>query len=240
MAKKELMYVQVLRYLEDLINTGKIGLGEQLPTEMELCEKFNLSRMTINKAVNVLVQKGIIRRIAGKGTFVIRKALASISTMRSFTVDMENIGMKASSKLLDYSLRKCYTCMEVAQEMNLNEDDDMIYFRRLRSGDNIPMAISETYLKLNLFPDFNPVILQGSLDSYFKDKEIYMSGFIIRVQAVMATKKDKELLDFPVNQNIPLLKSTTIRYHEGKAFEYTITYYSPNAFEYTFQSGNVG
>lgn len=64
------------RYLvitQDIINQiqeGKLHSGDQLMTEAQLCEKYDVSRMTVNKALTALVTKGFIRRVSGKGTFI--------------------------------------------------------------------------------------------------------------------------------------------------------------------------
>lgn len=240
-AKKNnnLKYKQVVQYLEDEINSGRIKIGEQIPTELELCEMFKMGRMTVNKAVNVLVQNGIVRRTAGKGSFVVRKVSKSISTMRSFTRDMEKVGMKAGSKLLSFSLVKASSVPIVAAELHVDGDAELICFERLRFGDDIPIALSHSYLLGSYFPDFNPGILEKSLDEYFEKQNIETTGFIIRVQALMATKTEKQLLGFKTNEVLPLLRSTTIRFNNKQPFEYTLTSYSPNEYEYVFTSGEV-
>ena len=235
----ELKYKQVLHYLEEEINSGRIKVGEQIPTEYELCEKFKMGRMTVNKAVNVLVQNGIIRRTAGKGSFVVRKVSKSISTMRSFTHDMEKVGMKAGSKLLSFKLMKASSVPTVAAELHVDSDTELICFERLRYGDDIPIALSQTYLLASYFPEFNPGVLNKSLDEYFEQQNIDTTGFIIRVQALMATKTEKQLLGYKTNEDLPLLRSTTIRYNKKQPFEYTLTSYSPNEYEYVFVSGEI-
>ena len=234
-----LKYKQVVHFLEEEINSGRIKIGDQIPTEYELCEKFKMGRMTVNKAVNVLVQNGIVRRTAGKGSFVVRKVSKSISTMRSFTRDMEKVGMKAGSKLLSFSLMKASSVPTVAAELHVDNDAELIYFERLRFGDDIPIALSHTYLLASFFPDFNPGMLDKSLDEYFEQQDMETTGFIIRVQALMATKIEKQLLGFKTNEDLPLLRSTTIRFNNKHPFEYTLTSYSPNEYEYVFTSGEV-
>ena len=65
-------------------------------------------------------------------------------------------------------------------------------------------------------------------------------GFMIRIEAMLAQKEQKKYLELPLNEEVPLLKSITKRYYEGKVFEYTKTYYISNHFEYTFTDGIDG
>lgn len=66
----EPLYLKINNYLIDEIKVGKFDAGERLPSEKELADKFNVSRITSKKAMDMLSQDGIIKRIPGKGSFV--------------------------------------------------------------------------------------------------------------------------------------------------------------------------
>ena len=66
----EPFYLKIYNYLIDEIKAGKFDAGERLPSEKELADKFNVSRITSKKALDMLSRDGIIKRIPGKGSFV--------------------------------------------------------------------------------------------------------------------------------------------------------------------------
>ena len=66
-------YVQLKQTLQSEIQKGVYGPGELIPTEVELCKRYGISRHTVRQALSELVQEGIIYRVPGKGTFVARR-----------------------------------------------------------------------------------------------------------------------------------------------------------------------
>ncbi|MEW6739266.1 MAG: GntR family transcriptional regulator, partial [Nitrospirota bacterium] len=67
---QEKLYIQLMRIFLELINSGNWQLGQQIPTEEDLCKKYNVSKITIRQAINNLVSDGYLIKIQGKGTFV--------------------------------------------------------------------------------------------------------------------------------------------------------------------------
>ena len=92
MEKKELKHRMIENFILKKIESGEYKVGDQIPTEFELCEMFQVGRMTVNKAINNLANRNLIKRISGKGSFVMRKVSRSVTTVGSFTKDMENAG----------------------------------------------------------------------------------------------------------------------------------------------------
>ncbi len=66
----KLKYQSVLNDLENKIITGVWPEGAMIPTELELCDKYEVSRITIRRALDEMVRAGMIERARGRGTFV--------------------------------------------------------------------------------------------------------------------------------------------------------------------------
>ena len=64
------LHVQIQTYIKDMIRSGDLKEGDALLPEREICREQNVSRMTVNKAINQLVSEGLLYRVQGKGTFV--------------------------------------------------------------------------------------------------------------------------------------------------------------------------
>lgn len=109
--KKKPKYQIIEDYLLERINNNELRPGDQIETEMELSQKFNIGRLTVNKALNYLATEGYIERIAGKGSFVlaskVHKSINNIHTINhtgSFSEDMRSIGMTPVQNLLNIRL----------------------------------------------------------------------------------------------------------------------------------------
>ena len=91
--------------MKQLIEGGEWKPGDKIPSENELCDKFEVSRMTIRQAINNLVEQGYLYRKRGIGTFVqLPKVEQKLQGMTGFTEDMISRGMNPSSQLLSFRL----------------------------------------------------------------------------------------------------------------------------------------
>ncbi|WP_308618248.1 LacI family DNA-binding transcriptional regulator [uncultured Enterococcus sp.] len=135
----EPLYLKILRDLEYNITSGKFAAGDQLPTEKELSEQYNVSRITSKRALNELEQQGLIKRTRGKGSFVTGSTSENNTTNRillllPFTDDVA-IG-NLSGSILPIMQNAQYELMMVtydflnthtAQDIK-NEFDGLIYY----------------------------------------------------------------------------------------------------------------
>lgn len=221
----------------DIINaiqTGKIKHGEKLPGEVELCEKYNVSRVTVRKAILNLASAGKVYRRAGDGTYVSEKPYVNTTGQaRSFSEDMIQNGKKPGSVLLNFKISKAKKNEFIAEKLRLKENESFYEIERLRTGDGIPIAISYTYIPFKMMPDFNiDRVTSGSLYSYFN--ELYELELVRKertMSAVMPTKEQKKALKI---SDEPLLKICHPSYTKtGAIVEYSETYYVGSRFVYT-------
>lgn len=75
------IHIQLKSIIKDMIESGELKEGDVLLPEREICKEQEISRMTVNKAINALVSEGILYRKQGKGTFVAQKKKNISSTM---------------------------------------------------------------------------------------------------------------------------------------------------------------
>src|ERR1700743_223246 len=94
------LYQQLERKLRDAIRQKKLAPGDALPAQRDLAEQFEVSRITVRKALDALVGEGLLNRRQGTGTFVAARVEKSFSKLSSFTEDMKSRGRVATSKWL--------------------------------------------------------------------------------------------------------------------------------------------
>ena len=156
------IYYQIQEWVKQLIEDGEWKPGDKIPSENELCDKFEVSRMTIRQAINNLVEQGYLYRKRGIGTFVqLPKVEQKLQGMTGFTEDMISRGMNPSSQLL--SFRLVPATAKIADRLRIQEGESVYEVRRIRLADDEPIAFETTYLSPALVKDINEEILQQSL-----------------------------------------------------------------------------
>jgi len=163
-------YYQLKEILEKRIQSGEFQPGDQFPTDQCLCEAYCLSRGTVRRAIDMLVEEGRLRREQGRGTFVTTPQLTqTFFRLASFDEEMSQRGRKPSTKLIH---RKVIPATEqIAADLDLKVGEDVIEISRLRLADGLPMAFETRYLAYKICPDLmNEDLENQSIHSLLIDK----------------------------------------------------------------------
>ncbi|MGO0603001.1 GntR family transcriptional regulator [Brevibacterium linens] len=139
---------QLLDRLEDM------AAGEQFPPERQLAETLGISRMTLRRAIDELVAKGMVRRRHGTGVFALGPKLDQPLAASSFTEDMLARGMRPGSHILSFDVAEAGA--HIARRLHISEDDDVIAILRLRLADDEPIALEELHVPSALVPGLSP------------------------------------------------------------------------------------
>lgn len=224
-------------YLLSEIHNGNLKVGDLIPSEKELAAKFNFGRQTVHNALYNLAVKGVITRTKGKGSFVAYKPVnRNIQRKMSFTEDMESIGMIPGAKLLEFKIIKAKEIKDVQSGLNLPDNEEVYFIKRLRTGNGIPIALQYYYVPTKYLPNIDLSAINGSIDEYVKKNGIDVKGFVTKLSAIEAYEDQIANLG---SGKRALLKSISIRYIDKDIpFQYTITYYRSDLYEYTFSSFN--
>lgn len=228
-------YEEIQSYIKKRILSGKYPVGHQIETEVQLCEKFKVSRQTVNKALQSLANEGYIERKRGKGSFVIGPFVQkSIRRHTSFTKDLESVGMKAGSKLLKYDYIKASDEPEVAAALNLDDSEHIHFFIRLRTGNDIPIAISYTYLSASIIPEIDFSSLSRSQDEMTRSMNIYHRRAIYQLTACAPTDVQMRLLE--IGPHTALFRNHHITFDQyDRPYEYIDTYYVGSKYTYNIE-----
>lgn len=233
---REPKYQQVEKSIQQKIASGELKVGDQVPTEEELCEQFGFSRMTVNKALSNLSADGYIERIPGRGSFVTRRHVNKrLTSGSSFTEDMAAIGLKAGARLLSYEVVPASTVPEVAEMLELSDADLIHHFVRLRTGDDTPIAISDTYISASVVPAISVECLNGSFYDYIRSLGISTSHASLSIRAALPTPEQKRLLQA---EDIALLCVSHVTYTQVGSnqvpYEFITTYYNSDVYAYRY------
>lgn len=224
-------------YLLTEIDNGNFKIGDKIPSELELAKMFSFGRQTVHSALSDLALMGIIERTPGKGSFVSRHPVnRNIQKKKSFTEDMESVGMIPGSKLLEFKIIKAKDVPEVAKELKISLQESVYFLIRLRSGNNTPIALQYTYIPTRFIENFDLSVLDKSLEAYTETLGYEITGFLTRLRAVEGSEEQLSTLQ---TKNRALLNSISIRYIQDTIpFHYTSSFYRSDLYEYTFSSFN--
>lgn len=234
MERKQSVYRQIEQDIIEAIASKNLKPNDQIMTEEKLCKKYGVSRTTINRALSNLVNAGYIYRVPGKGSFVrVPKGATKFNTSSGFSEDMVSLGLKPGAKLLEYLVKRGREVPEAARKLQLGEDDLIHYFVRLRTGNDLPMALSYTYISGKCVPAIDLSCLEKSFYDYIDNTlglvRSYLDG---EMTACMPTPEQAELLAI---ENEALLYNTHVSYLDtGQPFEYIHTYYVGSRYSYYY------
>ena len=208
------MYKQVINIISDQIAGGEFKPGDKIPSELELMQRFGVSRITIRAAIAELVDDGILTRAQGKGTFVAspkinHPALDLLGFHRSCTL----AGKTGTTKLINIAW--IAPTQKQKDFWNLGEQDMVICTKRLRYVDDVP-----TMIEINHYPEEFSYLFQEDLNqslfSIFKKHNYQFSVTERTLEICKANEEEGKLLQ--IKPNTPLLLfQDTHNDSEGKA-----------------------
>lgn len=223
-------YQQLQRRLQDAIQSGALAPGTALPPERDMAEMTTLSRVTVRKAMQPLVEAGLITQRRGSGTVVaprVPKLEQSLSTLTSFTEDMQRRGLPASSRLLERGLFP--PSPEEMMALGLASDARVARITRLRLAGDEPMAIERASLPTDLLPD--PSVIEGSLYETLERDGNRPERALQRISAINLSGADARILH--VAKHAAGLKIERTSYLPGgRVVEFTRSLYRGDAYDF--------
>ncbi|MDM8128184.1 GntR family transcriptional regulator, partial [Paraclostridium benzoelyticum] len=218
----EPIYKQIESHIKNLIQSKTLKQGELIPSEKQLSEEFNVTRMTVRSALNNLVKDGYITRQRGVGSIVLaNKVYDNISAVSGFTEEMENKGYKVSNILEELNVIEADE--ELMNKLNLTEKENVWEIKRIRLANDKKISYMETYMPVKLFPNLKKSHCEGSLYNYVEEVCGYKIAISEReVSSVLANDELANLLDLTKPEAL-LYISQVCKLHNSDVFEYSHT-----------------
>jgi len=158
------LHIQMADALREQIRRHELLPKDRLPSERELCELYNISRITVRKALGTLNQEGLIQSTVGKGNFVAQAAFTEeLQPLSSFTQDLARRGMQASSVTLSQAIIPADD--HLAEKLSIPRGAEVVSLNRLRLADGLPIAVQHTQLPHHL--------CRNLLRFNFSDRSLY-------------------------------------------------------------------
>ena len=138
-------YSQLMDIIYSQIKNRELLPNDMVPSEIELCKKYGISRTTVRDALRRLTRDGLLYTIRGKGTFIAEPKLDQIMiNIPNFYEDMAQRGLKPDVKVLDLSVIKANKL--VSEKLMVPEDEDVFRIKRLFLADNKPYVLERKFI----------------------------------------------------------------------------------------------
>ena len=206
-------YQIIYKDLEKAIHDQKYQVGDFLPTEQELVQSYQVSRDTIRKALTLLVEEGLVKKIHGSGSQVINQEQINfpVSDLTSYQELIVQQGLNSQTNVI--SLDKIIVDSKLSERTGFSNSRQVWRVVRQRVVDSCASVIDIDYLNTSLVPQLNRNIAEHSIYDYISHafKEITIDN---------ATDQDKILIDLGKDQHVVCIRSK-VYLTNGKQFQFT-------------------
>ena len=221
------LYQQLQRALRQAIETRLLSPDDALPAERDLATEFDVSRITVRKAIDGLVQEGLLVRRQGSGTFVVAKVEKNFSKLTSFSEDMRARGRTPRSVWLQRS--EGTVSPEEALALRSSPGTPVYRFHRIRFANEQPMSIEYATVLASSLPSVHAV--ESSLYEALEKAGNRPVRALQRLRAVLLTGEQAKLLQAK-EKDAGLLVERLGFLKDGQAAEFSHSYYRGDIYDF--------
>ena len=221
------LYQQLQRALRKAIEMQLLGPEDALPAERDLASDFNVSRITVRKALDGLVAEGLLVRRQGSGNFVSTRVQKNFAKLTSFSEDMRARGRTPHSVWLKRA--QGTVTPEEALALRLSPGTPVLRFNRIRFADDAPMALEFVTIVASALPSLEAV--DASLYEALERSGHRPVRALQRLRAVLLTEDQAELLKAKAGDP-GLLVERLGSLRDGRAVEFSQSFYRGDIYDF--------
>lgn len=223
------LYFQLARKLEEAIDSGALAPGDRLENEVALAERLHLSRPTVRRAIQELVDQGLLVRRRGVGTQVVHGRVIRKVELTSLFDDLAKNNQAPTTQVLLFTV--VTASASVRTELSLPPASKVLHLRRLRFAEGAPFALLENYLPTGIEGITPESLADHGLYELLRAQGILMRVAKQRIGARRGTAEETTL--FHVEPGSPVLTMTRTLYdNSGAAVEYGTHSYLPERYSF--------
>lgn len=149
------IYLRLAAILREKVQQGEFAVGAALPSERDIADRMGVSRVTVRKAIDLLMREGVLSRKQGSGTYVAPRIEQPSSLLAGFSEDLRRRGLQAGSIWLEKSTDMASPDEVIAFGLSVNAP--IKRFRRIRTANGEPLAVEHAIVPELFLPDHNSV-----------------------------------------------------------------------------------
>lgn len=234
------LYHQILLVLRQQIEDGLYRTGDRLPGEFELASRFDVSRITVKRALNELVRLGLVKREQGRGTTVTARSapLSFRATASGRIENLRDMGLETQARLLAFDYVSATANVAEALEIQIGETVQRAV--RVRSIGGEPFSYLISFVPERIGRSYEA----GDLDASPLLSLIEATGAVVARahQSITATLADTEMAsELKIDIGAPLLIIRRVVFDANDIpVEYLEANYRPNRYEMSMELNRVG
>lgn len=214
-----------------LINGG-LAPHAKLPTERELADQLNVSRVTVRRVLGSLAGENVIYRIQGSGTFVRPHRITKAMELTSFSEDMRARGLVPGSLGVEISDRAADA--ELAALLELTPGTPVTSVHRVRTADGERMCLERSDIPARLVPGLTADDLKMSLYDVLRERYgITIDRAETSVSATVANPDDAAQLGIPPYSAVFRVSRIAVD-DRGRPVEHAVSLYRGDRYSYAF------
>lgn len=198
------LYMQIKQFILDKIETGEWMTGQRIATEFELTEQFEVSRMTVNKAIRDLVNEGRLQRRPRLGTFVcdpVEKSESPLLDIRNIAAEVRDRGREYRSKVLKQVAIKADAT--IATKLGVMLGTTVFYSEIIHYEDSTPIQLELRWVNSQYAPSYLDQDFTHITPNQFLSDNCPLSAIEHTVEAIVPDNRIK--LDLNMSSNEPCL-----------------------------------
>ncbi|MCA1010714.1 GntR family transcriptional regulator [Halobacillus halophilus] len=192
------LHIQLKQIIEQNILNGVYY--QQIPSEREFIEEFNVSRSTVREAINLLVREGILEKRHGKGTFISLKPIDDwLGNLSSTSETIERMGMEPGAKLINSEFMQLNERLQILTGL-----EEAYHFKRLRFANHIPIGVEYHYYPLVIGNKISSFDLNHETLYDLLEKELGIKTFEAEqvIRSGLISTDDAKLLNVPASTSM--------------------------------------
>lgn len=224
------LYLQIKQFILDNIESGHWAVGHRISTEMELTKQFNVSRMTVNKAIRDLVTEGRLQRRPRLGTFVcapMEKAESPLLDIRNIAEEVTNRGQQYHSKVIQQ--QRIIADEHVATRLGVMLGTPVFYSQILHYANKTPLQLERRWVNAHYAPLYLEQDFSRLTPNQYLSENCPLSAIEHTVEAIIPDSEIQAILELFPHEPCLLLNrrtwsgdkliSSALLYHPGSKYK---------------------
>lgn len=196
------LYHQLADILLTRIRDGQYPSGSRIPAELKLADAYRIGRPTVRQAIELLVNKGVLERRRGAGTFVREgRAEVDLFSLDGTSSSFRKKGLKVARRMLKKTRLKSVR----GEEENPFNGGQAFFFSRLTKVEDAPTLIEDIYLHPDLFPGIDALNLADRSLSEIAEERYYLKPVSGRQTFRIGHADEGKAADLDVSCSTPIL-----------------------------------
>ena len=229
------LYQQLQRAIREAIDARRLSPDDALPAERQIASELAISRITVRKAIDGLVEEGLLVRRQGSGNFVAARIEKNFARITSFSEDMRARGRTPRSEWLKRAQGS--VSPEESLALRLSPGTPVYRFHRIRFADDAPMSLEYTTVSANALPSMDAV--QSSLYEALEAAGNRPVRALQRLRALLLNPEQARLLHArPGDAGLLVERVGYLR--NGEAIEFSQSYYRGDTYDFVAELSSPG